>query len=325
MLKDLKNRIKELSLKDKKTLSQKALKVGEEFGELARKVLPFDNAAGTTHRFIDKKKILDEVADLYLTSISIAYDLGFTDEEIEETIEFKTRKWMELQSKESKVEYPIPYETHITVKRPERIEKFIGACQSASIDFQNKIKPIVLDLQNGGGDSVMKDVMSSSKHIGDNKSAYEDAKRMERYLRVKGFEVLRVKIETVPWHPAAPTKNDIDPQMPKDCYFEAHIGVMMDGSKEENKKLEITLKDHDVHLSKNFFKKNEDGSFTLMITYRSYDDVYEDFMEELENIKTILNKNDFEYEKVITEFSIYDTKISHDFLWLDKEKETESV
>lgn len=321
MDKKLSNKIKELSLKDKKTLSQKALKVGEEFGELARKVLPFDNALGTTHRFIDKQKILEEVADIYLSNISIAYDLGFTIEEIEETIEHKIRKWMELQAKESKVEYPIPYETHITVKRPKKIGTFIGACQSASLDFQNKIKPIVLDLQNGGGKSVMKDVMTSSKHIGDNKSAYEDAKRMEHYLKVKGFEVLRVKIETVPWHPAAPTKSDIDPQMPKDCYFEAHVGVMMDGTEAQNSKLEKSLKNHDVHLSKNFFKKNDDGSFTLMITYRSYDDVYEDFMDELENIKSTLTRNKFEYEKVITEFSIYDTKISHDFLWLDQETE----
>jgi hypothetical protein len=29
----------------------------------------------------------------------------------------------------------------------------------------------------------------------------------------------------------------------------------------------------------------------------------------------------FEYEKVITEFSIYDTKVSHDFKWLEKVKE----
>ena len=39
--------IQKLSIRDKKTLSQKALKVTEECGELARVVLPFDNAAGT--------------------------------------------------------------------------------------------------------------------------------------------------------------------------------------------------------------------------------------------------------------------------------------
>lgn len=38
--------IKKLSLSDKKTLSQKALKTCEEVGELAKAVLPFDSAHG---------------------------------------------------------------------------------------------------------------------------------------------------------------------------------------------------------------------------------------------------------------------------------------
>ena len=44
MNKELLKLIKELSLKDKKSLSQKALKTSEETGELARVILPFDNA-----------------------------------------------------------------------------------------------------------------------------------------------------------------------------------------------------------------------------------------------------------------------------------------
>ncbi len=72
--------IQRLSLADKKTLSQKALKVAEESGELAKVVLPFDNAAGTIHRFIEKGRILEESVDVILTAISIAYELGYTHE-----------------------------------------------------------------------------------------------------------------------------------------------------------------------------------------------------------------------------------------------------
>jgi hypothetical protein len=42
--------IQNLSLRDFKTLSQKALKVSEECGELAKAVLPYDNAYATRHR-----------------------------------------------------------------------------------------------------------------------------------------------------------------------------------------------------------------------------------------------------------------------------------
>ena len=76
--------IKELSKKDKKTLSQKALKLVEEVGELARVVLPYDSAHGTNHRFIDREALLEEIADVHLTNISIAHSLGFTDDELNE-------------------------------------------------------------------------------------------------------------------------------------------------------------------------------------------------------------------------------------------------
>jgi hypothetical protein len=52
---DLIEFIKTLSLNDKKTLTQKALKTSEEVGELAKAVLPFEGAAGTLHRFHRKR------------------------------------------------------------------------------------------------------------------------------------------------------------------------------------------------------------------------------------------------------------------------------
>jgi hypothetical protein len=74
--------IRTLSINDKKTLIGKALKSAEECGELAKAVLPFENAPGTTHRFIEKNKILQECVDLMLTAMSIVYDLGYSDEEL---------------------------------------------------------------------------------------------------------------------------------------------------------------------------------------------------------------------------------------------------
>jgi hypothetical protein len=85
--------IKKLSIKDKKTLSQKGLKLVEEVGELARVILPYDSAHGTNHRFIDREAILEEVVDVYLTNISIAHSLGFTDEEFQDMLIKKSEKW----------------------------------------------------------------------------------------------------------------------------------------------------------------------------------------------------------------------------------------
>lgn len=305
--------IRELSLKDKKTLSQKALKVSEECGELAKAVLPFDNASGTTHRFIDKRKILQEVVDTMLASVSIAYDLGFSDEDIDAMMYEKSIYWQGLQVREEKIEYPIPYEIHVTIDKDSirNVDKYVQDCKSISV------KPIVLDLE-GTDDITIKDVMTSSHFRGDNRGSYEEMKRISDSLTDMGYKVVREKIETVPWHPAAPmTTGDV---MPEDCYFEAHIGCII--SSEQKEQLQLIASNTDSHLSRNFFKKLEDGKFVNMITYRMYggvDVTLDMFNNHVEYMKKELKRFDIEFEKVITEFSIYDTKASHDNAWIKKE------
>lgn len=304
--KDLSKFVRNLSMKDKKSLSEKALKVSEETGELARVVLPYDNASGTLHRFVDKQKILSEVVDTMLSAISIAHELNFTDEEIEDMIYQKSLKWMGIQSKEEKSTFPLPFEIHITIKRPDDINMFKTHCHTY------QIKPIVLDLQNGGR-SVMTDIMTSSKHIGNNRTAYLEAERIVKYLTELGYEVLRTKIESVPWHPAAPTDKDDKFFMPEDCYFESHIGVIVDSM--GVKRLREISDNHGCHLSKNYFKKVDNDSYIIMVTYRSYTQTYESFLNSVEDIKKDLDKNSYLYEKVIVEFSVYDTKVKHDKEW----------
>ena len=54
---DLNEYIKTLSLNDKKNLVQKTLKLGEEFGELSKVILPYEGSYGTNHRIVNKNKI----------------------------------------------------------------------------------------------------------------------------------------------------------------------------------------------------------------------------------------------------------------------------
>lgn len=116
MDKDLLKYIRTLSENDTKTLTQKALKTSEEVGELAKVVLPYENAAGTLHRFVNRRQILDSAADIILCALSIAHELDYTDQEINDMIHAKATKWSGLQAKEKKVKYPLPYEIHVTIK-----------------------------------------------------------------------------------------------------------------------------------------------------------------------------------------------------------------
>jgi NTP pyrophosphatase (non-canonical NTP hydrolase) len=312
--------IKQLSKDDKKTLSQKALKLTEEVGELARVILPYDSAHGTNHRFVDKEAILEEIADVYLSNISIAYSLDISQEEIENMILEKSKKWSKIQAQETAAPFPLPYEIHITVENDlKRYAEFKELCEKIGV------KPIVLDLEMNDG--VLKDIMTSSKHFGDNKSAYLESKRILNELFLAEFKVKRNKIETVPWHPAAPTEKTGAP-IPNGCYFESHIGVIIEESQKEellelveglNKRCTLAGTNQlggIAKLSRNFFKKMKDGVFVNMLTYRDNMTNYKQFEYDVEVIKSCLEKEFFEFQKVEVEYSIYDTNVAHDKSWL---------
>jgi NTP pyrophosphatase (non-canonical NTP hydrolase) len=308
MQKKLLDQIRILSKRDKKSLSQKALKATEEIGELAKVVLPFENAYATTHRFVERSRILEEVADGMLVLLSIAYDLDYSDDEIEEMVSHKMKYWADLQAREDGVNYPVPYEFHVTVAAEKtQLEAFKVACKIL------EVKPILLDLHLKDG-GVFKDLMTSSTHMGINRTAFEDLKRISTGLKEAGFEVLREKIETIPWHPAAPSIKHERNEMPPNCYFESHLAVLC--TKETEAFLKEIADNHGARRSRNVFKVYPDGSFKVMVTYRKYDGVYEEFVKELDVLQADIENLGYEVEKRIVEFSIYDTKVSHDNAWI---------
>lgn len=330
--------IKDLSMKDKKTLSQKGLKLVEEIGELARVILPYDSAHGTNHRFIDKEKLLEEVVDVYLTNISIAHSVGITEEEFNDMLNRKSLKWAELQSKEENVTFPLPFEIHITVDAGKTFNHTLFNGDEEDILYLDRfeidhfkeacsiieVKAIVLDLEIND-EQPIKDVMTSSKHFGDNKSAYLECERISSELNLHGYKVLRKKIESVPWHPAAPTIETGEP-IPNGCYFESHIGVVILPEQKNNLNIFVNsfLKDRHLirldgtaKLNQNFFKKSKDGSkFVNMLTYRCNMISRNNFEKQVEGIRKLLTKNGFDYEKVEIEYAVYDTNVNHDSKWI---------
>jgi len=301
---DLINYIRHLSIEDKKSLTQKALKTTEEIGELAKAILPFENAAGTLHRFTDRSNILENVADVYLSAISIAYGMGYSDEDIENMIQRKARKWSMLQANEKDVKFPLPYEIHITIEKPKNIELFKETCKNIGV------KPIIIDLEKGD-DVIMSDVMTSSVHYGDNQSALAEAERIAGHLWK--FQWLRTKIETVPWHPAAPSmKNDL--QMMKGNYFESHLRIVT--TLDRRPFLQKIAIDNGAHLSRNFFKKINENEYIIMMTLRKYNDVSEVFTKKVHALNEFLELHNFEVDKVEIEFAIYDSNDQHDSNWI---------
>lgn len=301
--------IKRLTASDEKNLTQKTLKLTEEVGELAKVVLPFENAFATNHRFVDREKILEELADVFLCQTSIVHDMGFTEDEFEAMVLHKLKYWADLQARERKLGgKAIPYEIHVTVNAARSdLARFREACQHANV------KPIFLDL-HVAGQGPIKDLMTSSVFMGNNREAYEEMKRISKVLRDYDFEVVREKIETIPWHPAAPSLKHEQREMPPDCYFECHLAVLCTADREDS--LDMIASGFYAHKSKNVFKRYDDGTYTVMLTLRTYTSTYESFNDEVEKLQRYLESQDFGVAKTIIEFSIYDTRVSHDATWI---------
>lgn len=200
------------------------------------------------------------------------------------------------------------YEVHVTVDAEGiSIEDFREAC------WKLKVKPIEILLKEG---TEMKDLMTSgTRDFDDDKQALDWAKEQEEFLNTNGFKVLRVKIETTPEHPMAPKTGKR--AMPAGSYFETHIPMTL-VRPEFMDVLEEFIRRNKVHLSRNAFKKQEDGHLVFMLTYRStdsYDKFYttksrfiEKFVESFGDIAIL--------RPAITEFILLDTKQSHDDRWL---------
>lgn len=203
----------------------------------------------------------------------------------------------------------LPFEIHVTVRSgSDQLEKFKLACH------QSGVKPIVLDLQNSNGETLFHDVMTSSVCVGDNRDAYEEMQRISNALKSAGFEVIRGKIETVPWHPAAPSEKHGRIDMPLNCYFEAHFSIVADN--ESLLVLRKIAEENNAHLSRNVFKNLTNGKFKIMSTYRDYKSTVEKFAESTSNIRAKFEEAGFELDKHIIEFAIYDSNLSHDSRWI---------
>lgn len=301
--------IRELTATDLKNLDQKMIKTMEEVGELSKWLLAYQGAFATTHRgVVARKKILEEIADSYICILSVAHEMGFSDDDLQEMILEKLKKWAERQTRELNANFPVPFEIHVTV-RTDNIPSFRDACALIGV------KPIVLDLQNQSGTSILQDVMTSSTLLGTNPQAYQEMERISEDLASRGFTVLRQKIETAPWHPSAPSATHMEPKMPENCYFEAHFGVLSNDDKKGDLH-DIAVKTG-AHLSRNIFKRVSEDSYKVMLTARRYTGTREDFEEYASSVRTALVEGGFEVEKTITEFSVFDTRVSHDASWIN--------
>jgi hypothetical protein len=197
---------------------------------------------------------------------------------------------------------PLHYEIHVTVKT-EEVNKFIEECGVVGV------KPIVLDLQKQDGGSIQ-DVMTSSKVTGNDETAWQHMYDVSWHLQSKGFDVVREKIETVPWHPKAAVHDENS----KTGYFEAHFPILV--APVFLNDLKIMAKNYGLHMSKNPLKVRSDGGIIQMLTLRKnmsidyFKNWYEAALNWIDGPKFHI------IEIPETEYALYDSNVDHDAEWV---------
>jgi len=296
--------IQKLSLYDKKDLTQRTLKAVEEVGELAKVVLPTVNAYATAHRFFNLLDIVEEVSDSVLCLLSILHSLNIDNETFNAMLLKKCKKWDGLQQNHGKSDSKLPFEIHITVdsKYSNQIyglSKFEAACKEIGV------KATVLELYESSGQFISHDVMTSSTLVGTNLDALREVARIENALFQMGFELVRRKIETVPWHPAAPTEKNLQ-KMALGNYFETHFELTIEDAKK------VPLSGFNVAWSQNVKKKDSVTSLTVRSA-----STLENHERALEKVYEYFESKKVNYVADQTEFAIYDTNVLHDEKWIN--------
>lgn len=198
------------------------------------------------------------------------------------------------------------YEIHVTVKTNE-INKFIEECGAIGV------KPIVLDLQKLDGSGAIQDVMTSSKVTGNDNDAFVEMTRVSESLQNKDFNVVRKKVETVPWHPKALVHDENS----EEGYFETHIPIVV--NRDELDSLRTVSRCLSAHMSRNPFKETNDGRIVQMLTLRKScnSELFKTWFK-----KTLLNLErnyGFYCQKVPDiEYALYDSNVQHDAVWISQ-------
>jgi hypothetical protein len=204
------------------------------------------------------------------------------------------------------------FEYHVTVNLGEKpLEVFIEYCRNYK---DIKLKPIVIQLPAKNPTQVM----TSSYKRGLYPENVQDIKKIANDLKDSGFQVSRIKIESMASNEGVPinsnkkenertinhfTKN-------KGTYFEFHYRIPVENHNFENilKKL---CKENNAHLSKNPLK----DSSSKYVTTRCFDCGRQEAFEKYYHLEKVLLENNFTVEKSEREFVVYDTNLDIDDGW----------
>lgn len=202
-----------------------------------------------------------------------------------------------------------PHELHVTVDADSTDpDLFRGACDEL------RVKAHIIANEVPGSRERITDYLTGSEVTGKSVQAFTELGRIAGGLRAAGLEVVREKIETTPWHPAAP-KTSLD-RLHEGNYFECHF-TLPDLPTIHNFR---AMKWGDVpFLISTTEHKREQG--LVFATMRHYISTAGEFCRNVDEIHDALQKQIGPVKAPTVEFSLYDSNPGHDDEWIDAYRE----
>ncbi|MBP7807430.1 hypothetical protein KA047_02945 [Candidatus Saccharibacteria bacterium] len=196
-----------------------------------------------------------------------------------------------------------PHELHVTVAPDSDQTVFRSICDDLGVKAH-----IIYNETPAGVTTV--DLLTGSELEGGSGSAFVELGKIATGLRSVGLEVVREKIETTPWHPAAP-KMSLD-QMRPGTYFECHFTLPDLPAMHGYRPLEWGGVPFLISTTDSKRQRN-----LLFATMRHYISTAGAFCESVDRIHGALSAQLGEVKKPTVEFALYDSNPHHDKEWVN--------
>jgi len=205
------------------------------------------------------------------------------------------------------------FEAHVTVApfAPSEADRFRTTCAALGAE------PILIELPVGAGPAQP---MTASRHHGTLADARREAEGVAAGLANARFMVRRIKIEASPFNADLPQTETAAAALPSTTYFEFHLKLLLEQDTPEDA-LALLCDAHGAHLSRNAFKKREDGKSERFVTLRCFAVGQPRANTAADCLATALTSAGFTVAKRVAEFCVYDTDASVDEGWTEGDDE----
>jgi hypothetical protein len=210
---------------------------------------------------------------------------------------------------QTQYDYQGTFEAHITVNTKTLAErdKFHQFCQVLGI------KCVLIELPQG---ITRSQPMTASYHQGKLTSVMVEVGDIAHQLSVRGFEVIRLKIEAMVNNHDVPITDAQARALPVSNYFEFHVKALLSGEMSLAALGKYCL-ENDAHLSANALKQMG-GEQQRFITMRLYGVGKQSAVGKFQALLATLKAKGIKLSQPQLEYTVYDSNIYLDAGWVEK-------